>query len=927
MKQFLLSVFLYGFVTAISAQQPYWQQQLHYTIRVILNDSSHTLDGSVKISYKNNSPDTLHHLWFQLRPNAFSSDKTILSEQLLRDGDMDFYFSSPEQKGYINQLDFRINDVHAHTLEHPEHPDLIRVILPSPLLPGESILISTPFHVKIPGAFFQFGHHGQSYQLVNWYPAPVVYDKQGWHLEPLLKQGGTYNEAGDFEVSISLPENYVVAAPGFLYNEAEKEWMKHRSAFHDEETTHRGKLKAGHYKTIRNNTPVSSAIFKTLRYRLRNASDFSWFADKRFIVNQDTCALSSGKIVDVYSFYTPDEKFAWANSIELIKNVLKFFDSTIGEYSYPTLSVAQAPPKMGSTHPGIIALSLVRSKALSRAQLVQSIGANWFNYGMYVNLPEHPWISNGLNTYYTNRYLIHENIKPPPVFSSKRLNHLLFETRAAVKKDQPVNLPATSFNPVNYKLSTYTKAAQWMQLIESSLGKPAFDSLIRSFFEQWKHKHPYPDDFKRTINSIAFNHSDSIFSLLNKKGSLTTPVAKSLRLVWPAKTDPYQRYYYVGVSPVIGFNDYDKLMAGAAIHNYTLPPSRLRYAGAALYAFGSRQLNGIGTITYDWFPEKRLHKIETGLSFARFAEDRYTDDEKNTTYLRYRKITPRARLTFKNNDAQSTVHRYVQLKTHFMKTESLRFSWDSIALKNKYATVSENRTIHELQLVTENNRALYPYDYTLQFDLSNDFGRLSFTGNYFFNYPQKGGLNVRWFAGKFFYTGEQTPMKRFTSESYQLNLSTPKGYEDYTYSNYFIGRSAYQGLLSQQVMMRDGGFKARTDLLSNKVGKTDNWLMALNFTSTIHPRLPVKLFADLGTYQDGWDRDTHQPKILFDGGVQLRLFKNILNVYIPLVYSRVYRDYYRSIPGNNFWQRISFSIDIQQIKCENLKSFLLSNCL
>lgn len=927
MKKFLLSVFLYGFTSAISAQHPYWQQQVHYTIRVILNDSSHTLDGSLKISYKNNSPDTLHYLWFQLRPNAFSSDKTILSEQLLQYGDSRMYFSTPDQKGYINQLDFRINDVHAATSEHPEYPDLIRVVLPNPLLPGGNILISTPFHVKIPDAFFQFGHDGQSYQLVNWYPAPAVYDKQGWHLEPFLKQGGTYNEAGDFEVAISLPENYVVAAPGFLDNEGEKEWMKNRSLFTFKETTHRTKIKAGHYKTIRNNTPVSSATFKTLRYQLQNASDFAWFADKRFVVTQDTCALPSGKIVDVYSFYTPDEKSAWANSIELTKNALKFFDSTVGEYPYPTLSVTQAPPKMESAHPGIIALFSSRYKALKNEQLVQNIGTNWFTYGMLINLPEYPWISNGLNAYYTNRYFSQENAEASLIPSSTNLNRLVLETTAAVRKDQPVNLPAASFNPVNYKLSTYTKAAQWMQLLEASMGRVAFDSLIHSFFEQWKYKHPCPDDFKQTITAIAFNHSDSLFSLLDKKGSLTPPVSKSLRFVWPAKADPYQQYYYVGVSPAIGFNDYDKLMAGAVIHNYTLPPRRLRYIGSALYAFGSRKLNGIGSITYDWFPEKLFYKIETGLSFARFTEDRYTDDEKNTTYLGYRKITPRVRVTFQNTDAQSTVRRYVQLKTHFINTESLRFSWDSTVMKNKYATVTENRTIHDLQFVTENIRTLYPYDYSLQLELSDDFGRLSFTGNYFFNYPRKGGLDVRWFAGKFFYLGEQNSVKRFATDPYQLNLSTPKGYEDYTYNNYFIGRSAYQGFLSQQVMMRDGGFKVRTDLLSNKVGKTDNWLTALNFTSTIHPRLPVKLFADLGSYQDGWDTDSEQPKILFDGGLQLSLFKNILNVYMPLVYSRVYRDYYRSVPGNNFWQRISFSIDIQQIRFKNLKPFFLSDYL
>ena len=153
-------------------------------------------------------------------------------------------------------------------------------------------------------------------------------------------------------------------------------------------------------------------------------------------------------------------------------------------------------------------------------------------------------------------------------------------------------------------------------------------------------------------------------------------------------------------------------------------------------------------------------------------------------------------------------------------------------------------------------------------------------------------------------------------------MTAPKGYEDYTYSNYFIGRSEYEGTLSQQVMIRDGGFKVRTDLLSNKVGKTDDWLIALNFTSSIHPRIPVKLFFDAGTCNEGWKSSSGTPRILYDAGLQLSLCRDILNIYVPLLYSKVYSDYFKSTPGNNFWQRISFSIDIQEISFKKISPYI-----
>ena len=164
-------------------------------------------------------------------------------------------------------------------------------------------------------------------------------------------------------------------------------------------------------------------------------------------------------------------------------------------------------------------------------------------------------------------------------------------------------------------------------------------------------------------------------------------------------------------------------------------------------------------------------------------------------------------------------------------------------------------------------------------------------------------------------------------------MTGPKGYEDYTYSNYFVGRSEFEHLSSQQIMIRDGGFKVGTDLLSNKVGKTDDWLIAANFTSTIpnkiNPlsilpfKLPLKLFVDIGTYAGAWKQNAETGRFVYDAGLQLSLFKNIVNIYIPLLYSNVYKNYYKSVVTGkgfaNYIKKVSFSIDLQNI---NLKRYI-----
>src|SRR6185369_662672 len=244
------------------------------------------------------------------------------------------------------------------------------------------------------------------------------------------------------------------------------------------------------------------------------------------------------------------------------------------------------------------------------------------------------------------------------------------------------------------------------------------------------------------------------------------------------------------------------------------------------------------------------------------------------------------------------------------------------------------RYLNQLKFVIENKRILYPCRGELQVEQADDFVRAAFTGNYFFNYSNRqGGLNLRLFAGKFFYTGAKTFLEQFKTDRYHLNLTGANGYEDYTYSNYFVGRNKFDGGTSQQIMERDGFFKVRTDLLSSKVGKTDNWLGALNLTSDIpnkiNPlsllpvKIPLKVFADIGTYADTWKPNANTTRFLYDAGLQVSLLKETVNIYFPLLYSSVYSDYYKSTLGkNHFWKTVSFSIDIQRFSLKKISKTL-----
>jgi hypothetical protein len=237
--------------------------------------------------------------------------------------------------------------------------------------------------------------------------------------------------------------------------------------------------------------------------------------------------------------------------------------------------------------------------------------------------------------------------------------------------------------------------------------------------------------------------------------------------------------------------------------------------------------------------------------------------------------------------------------------------------------------LNQLTLAVSDGRALYPYDAKLVLEQQRGFLRAGITGNYFFNYANgENGMDLRLFAGKFIYLGDYAKTN-FNRDRYYLNMSGANGNEDYTYSNYFYGRNKFEGLASQQMMIRDGGFKVRTDLLSNKVGKTDDWLVALNFATgipkQINPlsilpfKIPLSIFVDIGTYSEAWKKDAQTDRFLYDAGIKLSMIKETVQIYFPILYSKVYRDYFKSTLGENrFWKTVSFSINVQNFSLRKI---------
>lgn len=855
-----------------------------------------TLQGFESIHYTNNSPDTLQFIWFHLWPNAYKNDKTAFSEQLLKLGRTDFYFSDEAERGYINRLDFTVDGKEATVTDHPAHQDIVKLWLPSPLAPGGSIEIKTPFHVKLPKYFSRSGYAGGLISVTQWFPKPAVYDRQGWHEMPYLDQGEFYSEFGNYDVKITAPASYTVAATGNLTDSI-----------------------------------IGDSLI-TWHYRENNIHDFAFFAGNNLVTAIDTMNLHD-RIIRVYSYYQKNDPL-WAKSIDMIKRAVIAKSSWIGEYPFNTVKAVQNPKASdgGMEYPTITLIGPADSYKELESVIHHEVGHNWF-YGILAsNERKYPWMDEGMNTYYDKRFEQSSSADPETDrksgnFFTNRIpddmEGLILSVLTEERMDQPIGSESADFTGINYGLIAYYKTGMWMKLLENQVGKETFDRAMKDYFKDWKFRHPGPDDFRKTIEKTSGKNLDSLFALIQTKGPLDHPEKKGLKVMGLLSLKDTRKHHFLFLSPSLGYNSYDKFMAGIMIHNYTLPLPRFRYFMVPMYATGSKTIRGLGGLSYSFFPGNSNSQITAGINVASFSKDSYRDSSGKENHLYFRKLVPYLRYDFRQT---GSVTRSLEWKTYLFAERNLLFTRDTGSQSYKIDYPVDNSYINRLSYTKRDCRVLYPYEFTLLGEQGKQFMKWSFTWNGFFNYGdrKKGGLQARFFAGKFFYLGSQNPLSKYQTSRYQLNLTGPNGFEDYTYSDYFAGRNEFEGMASRQIMRRDGFFKIRTDLLSNKIGKTDDWLAAINLSSSIPDKInplsvlpfkiPLRAFLDIGTFAGAWKSDATSGKLVYDAGLELSLADNTIHVFVPLLMSKVFRDYVKStIPENRFWKTISFTIELNNL--------------
>ena len=512
-------VFLLFFLA--QSGQAYWQQEVDYQIDVTLNDSTHVLTGSQLITYINHSPDTLKLIWMHLWPNAYSSNQTPLAREKFNQYSTRMVDWEEEDFGWIRIDSVRTTDYEIKwQYRSPDSTDVARFNLPQPLAPADTIRFALNFELKIPSMVSRLGHRDTHYEMTQWYPKPAVYDATGWHPMSYLEQGEFYSEWADFEVSITLPVEYRVAATGMLQDDFENNWLDSLAAIGNKVLRDMSQTYPDAPPQIEitdSSSAVSLAKMKTITFHQGKVHDFAWFADPRYMVTNDSTHLASGKPVFSWLFCLPENLEAFRYSHRYAGQTLRAYSNWFMEYPYDRVTIVDgdSSPGGGMEYPMITLINGINFQPIMELSIMHEIGHNWF-YGLLgTNERRYPWLDEGLNSYAENRYWKRQYPQDQILaFSEETPGYVKYvnlflrnATKTALEEsqyfvaakpdiDQAPNLHSSEFSRSNYGAMTYKKAAFATETLHNYLGETVMDSLWRSFFQNWAFMHPQPNDLR-----------------------------------------------------------------------------------------------------------------------------------------------------------------------------------------------------------------------------------------------------------------------------------------------------------------------------------------------------------------------------------------------------------------------------------------------
>ena len=463
----------------VSFSQNYWQQHVEYEMDINVDVSDFTYDGDQSIIYTNNSNDTISKVYYHLFFNAFKPNSQMdTRSRTIRDPDRRvgsrIVALEKEDYGDISVISLQQD---GKDISHKVNETVLFARLNKPLLPGKKTKLSMVFTAQIPLQIRRSGKlnkEGVDMTMTQWFPKLAEYDHEGWHPNPYI--GREFHGVwGNYSVDITIDKDYVVGGTGYLQNANE----------------------IGHGYSEKE-PKESDSETNTWEFYAPNVHDFAWAADPDYI--HDIKQSESG--VDLHFFYKPTVNVDdWKKLQDDSVLLMKFFEENIGPYPWKQYSIIQGGDG-GMEYAMCTMITGERSYPSLMGVTAHEMAHAWFQHLMATNEAKHSWMDEGFTEYITSLSENYVNNKTPEFPHKSSYDRYYLLASSGFEQAQTTHSDRYDYN-FAYGASAYSKGSVFLSQLGYIIGKKNLDKTLKRYYEEFKFKHPTPNDFKRVAEKVS----------------------------------------------------------------------------------------------------------------------------------------------------------------------------------------------------------------------------------------------------------------------------------------------------------------------------------------------------------------------------------------------------------------------------------------
>lgn len=483
----------------------YWQQYAAYRITASLDTRAKRMQGTVQIRYRNNSPDTLRALALHLHQNLHQAGVVRNEPQEVTEGMTVSRLSVGGQP---------LQPTTGPTPGFQTEGTLLVIRTPTPVLPRSETNLEMDWTVAIPqsGSGRMGWDADDLFFVAYWYPQMAVYDDVGgWHTDPYRGRAEFYMGYADYDVTLTVPEGWVVRATGELQNPEQlfpaAVLERLRRAEQSDQVVQ--VLTAADFAPGRATQRGSGGRLQW-RFTAQNVRDFSFSATRRSLweVARTPVGDRTGdgqtdyaRIEALYRETAP----LWAQVVRYQQHSITFLSQFTGfPYPWPHMTAVEGAGIIGGgmefpmltlmgsyNQAGDEALYAVTAHELAHMWIPMIVGNDERRYG---------WLDEG-STSFAEAHA-HNDFRPGQDYEAENFQNYL--PIAMMEIEGPI-MRWTDFHehPAAWATATYPKPAMLLTVLWHLLGEEIFLRGYRGFIRDWAYKHPTPWDFFHSFDTAA----------------------------------------------------------------------------------------------------------------------------------------------------------------------------------------------------------------------------------------------------------------------------------------------------------------------------------------------------------------------------------------------------------------------------------------